>query len=47
MMADISKIRISNSVVPNLVMNVDHNLQLRPHKKFGPHRLYSQRVLAV
>ena len=31
-MADIFKIRINNSIVQNLVMNVDDSLELRPHK---------------
>ena len=31
-MADISKIRIKNSMVPNFVMKLDHTLQLTPHK---------------
>ena len=37
----ISKIRINNSMASNFGMKVDHNLNL------GPHRLNSERVIAV
>ena len=31
MMAEIFRIRMNNSMVPNFVMKVDHTLQPRPH----------------